>query len=421
MSRRPAQPLDAFTTADFDPRLTRRRRVGRAWALALQAATVVGMVALLALLLTIINDAFGLVAVEYAVDPRTLAAAPLDELGHDELLAILREHLSAGLYRRYEAEQPFARRSAADLRALVMERVAAPQVVAQWSLFDSLANRSAVLRVAAAEHPQAQVRMASWLTGRFVSAPQSGDAMRAGVRTAVLGSLWTVAIALLAAFPIGVGAAIYLEEYARDHLVNRIIQVNINNLAGVPSIIYGMLGLAVFVRLLGRLTSGLALGVADAGGGDATANGRTVLSAGLTLGLLVLPVIIINAQEAVRAVPASLRQASLGLGATRWQTVWHHVLPAALPGILTGTILAISRAMGETAPLVVVGASTFITVDPTSPFSKFTTLPIQIYQWTSRPQDVFRNLAAAAILVLLAMLLSLNAVAILLRNRYSGK
>jgi phosphate transport system permease protein len=420
MSRRPAQPLDAFTTADFDPRLTRRRRVGRAWALALQAATVVGMVALLALLLTIINDAFGLVAVEYAVDPRTLAAAPLDELGHDELLAILREHLSAGLYRRYEAEQPFARRSAADLRALVMERVAAPQV-AQWSLFDSLANRSAVLRVAAAEHPQAQVRMASWLTGRFVSAPQSGDAMRAGVRTAVLGSLWTVAIALLAAFPIGVGAAIYLEEYARDHLVNRIIQVNINNLAGVPSIIYGMLGLAVFVRLLGRLTSGLALGVADAGGGDATANGRTVLSAGLTLGLLVLPVIIINAQEAVRAVPASLRQASLGLGATRWQTVWHHVLPAALPGILTGTILAISRAMGETAPLVVVGASTFITVDPTGPFSKFTTLPIQIYQWTSRPQDVFRNLAAAAILVLLAMLLSLNAVAILLRNRYSGK
>jgi phosphate transport system permease protein len=390
MSRRPAQPLDAFTTADFDPRLTRRRRVGRAWALALQAATVVGMVALLALLLTIINDAFGLVAVEYAVDPRTLAAAPLDELGHDELLAILREHLSAGLYRRYEAEQP-------------------------------LANRSAVLRVAAAEHPQAQVRMASWLTGRFVSAPQSGDAMRAGVRTAVLGSLWTVAIALLAAFPIGVGAAIYLEEYARDHLVNRIIQVNINNLAGVPSIIYGMLGLAVFVRLLGRLTSGLALGVADAGGGDATANGRTVLSAGLTLGLLVLPVIIINAQEAVRAVPASLRQASLGLGATRWQTVWHHVLPAALPGILTGTILAISRAMGETAPLVVVGASTFITVDPTGPFSKFTTLPIQIYQWTSRPQDVFRNLAAAAILVLLAMLLSLNAVAILLRNRYSGK
>jgi phosphate transport system permease protein len=226
---------------------------------------------------------------------------------------------------------------------------------------------------------------------------------------------------MLFAAPLGIGTAVYLEEYSNRNWFSSLVDTNINNLAGVPSIIYGMLGLAVFVRLLGRLTSGLALGVADAGGGDATANGRTVLSAGLTLGLLVLPVIIINAQEAVRAVPASLRQASLGLGATRWQTVWHHVLPAALPGILTGTILAISRAMGETAPLVVVGASTFITVDPTGPFSKFTTLPIQIYQWTSRPQDVFRNLAAAAILVLLAMLLSLNAVAILLRNRYSGK
>ena len=147
----------------------------------------------------------------------------------------------------------------------------------------------------------------------------------------------------------------------------------------------------------------------------------TVLSAGFTLALLVLPIIIINAQEAIRAVPQSLRKASYGIGATKWQTVWSHVLPNAMPGILTGTILAISRAIGETAPLVVIGASTFITFDPSSPFSKFTTLPIQIYQWTSRPQAEFRNLAAAAILVLLAMLLSLNAVAIVLRNRLSRK
>jgi phosphate transport system permease protein len=152
-----------------------------------------------------------------------------------------------------------------------------------------------------------------------------------------------------------------------------------------------------------------------------TANGRTILSAGLTLGLLILPLIIINAQEAIRAVPSSLRQASYGLGATQWQTIWHHVLPNALPGILTGTILSISRAIGETAPLVVVGASTFITVDPAGPFSKFTTLPIQIYQWTSRPQDEFRNIAAAAIIVLLFMLLTLNASAVLLRNRYSRR
>jgi len=176
-----------------------------------------------------------------------------------------------------------------------------------------------------------------------------------------------------------------------------------------------MLGLAIFVRALEPFTSGALLGYVE----DPTqANGRTILSAGLTLGLLVLPLIIINAQEAIRAVPNSLRRASYGLGATRWQTVWSHVLPNAIPGILTGTILAISRAIGETAPLVVVGASTYITFDPDSPFSKFTALPIQIYQWTARPQAEFRNLAAAAILVLLALLLTMNVSAILLRNRY---
>lgn len=180
---------------------------------------------------------------------------------------------------------------------------------------------------------------------------------------------------------------------------------------------YGILGLAIFVRALEPLTSGSVFGLVD----PTTANGRTVLSAGLTLGLLVLPIIIINAQEAIRAVPQSLRKASYGVGATRWQTVWYHVLPNAMPGILTGTILAISRAIGETAPLVVMGASTAISFDPASPFSKFTTLPIQIFQWTSRPQAEFRSLAAAAILVLLAMLLSLNASAIFLRNRFSRR
>jgi phosphate transport system permease protein len=171
------------------------------------------------------------------------------------------------------------------------------------------------------------------------------------------------------------------------------------------------------VRTLEPLTSGEIFGVVD----PTTANGRTVLAAGLTLGLLVLPIVIINAQEAIRAVPRSLRNASYGVGATKWQTVWSHVLPNAMPGILTGTILAISRAIGETAPLVVVGASTAISFDPSSPFSKFTTLPIQIYQWTSRPQDEFRSLAAAAILVLLVLLLSLNASAVLLRNRFSRR
>jgi len=256
------------------------------------------------------------------------------------------------------------------------------------------------------------------LTGEFLVTPQSSTPEFAGVRTAILGSMWVILIVIGFSFPIGVGAAIYLEEYAEDNAINRIIQTNINNLAGVPSIIYGMLGLAIFVRALEPLTSGAFLRAVE---DTTTANGRTILSAGLTLGLLILPVIIIASQEAIRAVPNSMRQAGMALGATQWQTIWHHVLPSALPGILTGTILAMSRAIGETAPLVVVGASTFIVVDPDGPFAKFTTLPIQIYQWTSRPQAEFRNIAAAAIIVLLILLLTLNASAILLRNRLARR
>lgn len=299
-----------------------------------------------------------------------------------------------------------------------MQRVVQPDTKQTWSLVDSLFNQSQVLAEATLEHPEAEVYFRSWLTPSFVGTPQDPDPELAGVRTEILGSLWVIAITILFSFPIGVGAAIYLEEYARENRINRFIQTNINNLAGVPSIIYGMLGLAIFVRALETFSSGAAFGtVATA----TTANGRTVISAGLTLGLLILPIIIINAQEAIRAVPPSLRQASYGLGATKWQTVWAHVLPSALPGILTGTILSVSRAIGETAPLVVVGASTYITVDPDGPFSKFTTLPIQIFQWTSRPQAEFRNIAAAAIIVLLILLLTLNASAVVLRNRYSQR
>ncbi len=223
---------------------------------------------------------------------------------------------------------------------------------------------------------------------------------------------------MVVAIPIGVGAAIYLEEYANPNLwFNQAIQTNINNLAAVPSIIYGMLGLTIFVRGMAPITSGALFGYGDPN----SLNGRTILSAGLTLGILVLPLIIINAQEAIRAVPNSLRQAGYGLGATKWQTIKAHVLPNSIPGILTGTILAVSRAFGETAPLIVVGVSTYITSNPTSIFSQFTTLPAQIYQWTARPQDVWRSLAAAASIVLLILLLALNATAILLRNKYSRK
>jgi phosphate transport system permease protein len=341
----------------------------------------------------------------------------LSDLPKEALVAVLEAHVSKGLFRRFESEMPFADRSWEDVYRLVVERVVEPKIEKTWPLFTSVLRRSETLTEAAAEYPDAQVRFVSWINPDFVASPQSTDPEKAGVRTAILGSLWTILITVVFAFPLGVMAAIYLEEYAVDNRLNRLIQTNISNLAGVPSIIYGMLGLAVFVRALEGLTSGRLFGLVD----PTTANGRTVLAAGMTLGLLILPLIIINAQEAIKAVPNSLRQAGMGLGATRWQTIWSHVLPNAMPGILTGTILAISRAIGETAPLVVVGASTFITVDPTGPFAKFTTLPIQIYQWTSRPQDEFRNIAAAAILVLLLLLLTLNASAVLLRNRFSKR
>jgi phosphate transport system permease protein len=346
----------------------------------------------------------------------------LTDLPAETYISILEANLSKGLLRRYESEMPLAERSTEDLYDLVLERVVEQRVVKSWSLVDSLLHK-AEIDAFVATVPQGELQFRSWLHWDFLSSAQSSTPELAGIRTAIFGSLWVIFITILVALPLGVGASIYLEEYAAHvnsrflRQFNGFIQTNINNLAGVPSIIYGMLGLAIFVRGLEPLTSGALFGVVD----QTTANGRTIVSAGLTLALLILPLIIINAQEAIRAVPQSLRQAGMGLGATKWQTIWHHVLPNALPGILTGNILAMSRAIGETAPLVVIGASTFITVDPSSPFAKFTTLPIQIYQWTARPQDEFRNIAAAAIIVLLILLLTLNASAVLLRNRFSKR
>lgn len=400
----------------FDTSVARRNRLAALWHILFLLSTGVGILFLGLLLYNVVNQSIGYVALETRLDPATLAVngKSLEELSKDELLVILKDNVSLGKFRQLERESPLAERSRDDIYALVWEDVVQPEVANSWSLVDSLFRASEIKAEAVRDYPQAALVFRTWLNASFISKPQSSDPLDAGVRTAILGSLWTIAITILVAFPLGVGAAIYLEEYASDNWLNRLIRTNINNLAGVPSIIYGMLGLAIFVRTLEPLTSGAAFNISD----PTTANGRTILSAGLTLALLVLPLIIINAQEAIRAVPGSLRQASYGLGATQWQTVWHHVLPSAIPGILTGAILAVSRAIGETAPLVVVGAATYITFDPSGPFSKFTTLPIQIYQWTARPQAEFRNLAAAAILVLLILLLSLNAFAIVLRNRY---
>lgn len=243
------------------------------------------------------------------------------------------------------------------------------------------------------------------LDWQFVTSYPSRKPEAAGILAALVGTVWLLVLTAALAFPVGVGAAIYLEEYERAGTVARLIEVNIANLAGVPSIIYGLLGLEVFARLLSPLTGG-----------------RSVLSGACTMALLVLPIVIIAAREAIRAVPDGLRQAAFGLGATRWQVVRDHVLPTAMPSILTGTILALARAIGETAPLITMGALTYVAflpeLGPSGLQSPFTVLPIQIFNWVSRPQKGFHDNAAAAILVLLAVLLAMNATAIWLRNRY---
>ncbi|WP_407661262.1 phosphate ABC transporter permease PstA [Frankia nepalensis] len=225
---------------------------------------------------------------------------------------------------------------------------------------------------------------------------------RAGAESAVLGSIWVVGFTALFTIPLGVAAAVYLEEFAdKQRWYNRLIELNIQNLAAVPSIVYGILGLGLIVQAAGL--------------------GQVVLAASLTLTLLVLPTVIIAAREAIRAVPDSIRAGSLALGATQWQTVWRQVLPASVPGIATGVILALSRAIGEAAPLVLLGGLTFIQFNPSGLDSPFTVLPIQIFNWVSRPQDEFEVLAAAAGVVLLVILLAMNSIAILVRNRFQRR
>ena len=240
--------------------------------------------------------------------------------------------------------------------------------------------------------------------GHLMNSPQSSDPSRAGFRAGVAGSLWLLGLVAAFAIPVGVGAAVFLEEYAPPGRIRRIIQLNIANLAGVPSIVYGILGLALFVRAFGA--KGLALG-------------PTLWAGGLTLSLLILPVIVIATQEALRTVPGSLRQAAMALGASRWQVVRDHVLPSAMPGILTGVILALSRAIGETAPLLMVGAAGAILRIPKGPSSRYTALPVEIYNYAKEPDPKFQGVAAGGILLLLALLLTMNATAIVIRNRYA--
>jgi len=242
------------------------------------------------------------------------------------------------------------------------------------------------------------VRGLGRLNGSFLASMPSRHPDEAGILPAIVGSVGLVTLTALIAVPVGVGAALYLEEYADEGWLAHLIEVNIANLAGVPSVIYGLLGLEIFVRL--------------------SAMGQSILAGGCTLALLVLPIVIMAAREAIRTVPDELREAAYGLGATQWETIRHVVLPAALPGILTGTILSLSRAIGETAPLIVVGALTYMTFLPRGLDSPFTALPIQIFNWMSRPQEGFVVAAAAGIIVLLTVMLLLNGLAIYLRDRF---
>lgn len=437
---------DRISEAVFYSAVGKRQQRARRMQGLYMASFVIAILALLALLYNIVNQSFGLVAVSYAVQPEHLVAdgdltaldnaqlaAALNERAPRRMLVLVRDTLSAvapeqftnvSLANAIRGTVPadWRTRSVVDLSGeelaallaanltqeqligLVEQEILRPDTRQSWTLLESLTNRAAIEAAAAEQYPGAELLWRSWASQSFITSGLSSNPAETGIRPGLLGSIWLMSLTLLFAFPLGVGAAIYLEEYAAAGWLSRLIETNIRNLAGVPSIIYGMLGLAIFVRALEPVTQG-----------------RTVISGALTMALLVLPLIIVSAQEALRAVPSAIREASYGLGATKWQTIYRQVLPAATPGILTGTILAMSRAIGETAPLIVVGAAAYITVDPSGPFSPFTALPMLIYNWTSQPNPQFRSAAAAGIIVLLALLLAMNSFAIIMRNRAVSK
>lgn len=446
-----------------------RHARGRRMEIFYLSSLIIAFLVLIVLLFNIVNQNFTRIARTVITDPAELADVPLEELDaqalaniileerSDLLLTFLYDELSdlpalrdmAGVpleeALRADVEIPEALRGlainegAADeavnraellalnvseerLLAFVNERIVRERVVEAWNLDQSIFNREAIEAEAAeierelrasqsptggeeASEVTVDLEWYSWFSLDFLRASLNpSNPLLAGVGPAILGSLWIMGLVILISVPLGTGAAIYLQEYASENWFNRLIELNIRNLAGVPSIIYGMLGLAVFVRALGNITSG-----------------STIISAALTLSLLILPIIIIAAQEALRAVPQAIREGSYGLGATKWQTISRQILPTALPGILTGTIIAVSRAVGETAPLLVVGAATFIATNPNSPDDSFTALPMMIYSWTSDPNPQFQNTAAGAIVALLIVLLSMNSFAIILRNRTSKR
>jgi phosphate transport system permease protein len=302
--------------------------------------------------------------------------------------------------------------TAAVERALRGRRSDWREVAFQGALLGTLIIALVILTVLIADVVRTGMPVFQDRGADFLTSDLSLAAVRAGVLQGIVGSVCLMIFVVVIAFPLGIGAAVYIEEYARDTRLTRLINANIRNLAGVPSIVYGLLGLAIFVKALGSITG-------------PTVDGRSLISAGLTLAIMVLPIVIITAAEALRAVPLAIREAGYGVGATRWEVIRSHVLPYAAPGILTGTVLSLARAMGETAPLILVGATTGFLGTNAGFFEsfsqRFTALPIIIYRWASLPDEAFQALTAAAIMVLLAVLLLMNSAAIVLRNRYDRK
>lgn len=379
---------------------------------ALMLAGAVSLSLLVAVFLSVVNSVFGYAAFENDLEPGTLkpGASGVDDFDRSELERALDEHLSSGLLRRLESETPLAERSTGELRDLVLERVINPSVVESWSLAQSIFERELIVAYGV-ENPSAEIRFHSWLSWRFLSEQQSTDPLDAGILSAILGTVWTISIALLVAMPIGVATGVYLSEYARSGPVASLIHLNIQNLAAIPPVIYGLLGLALFVRVGAPVTTGAIFGA------QPTSDGRTILAAGLTLGVLVLPVVVVNAHAAMESIPDDYRRACEAVGASRSQIVFLRLVPFALDRLLTVTILAISRVIGETTPLIIVGAATVMAVSPSGPFSRFTALPAQIYYWSFNPTPEFQRLAAAAILVLLVISLTLNILLVVLRRR----
>lgn len=285
--------------------------------------------------------------------------------------------------------------------ALVMKRMSKRLAYNKiWRVLFFLATSFALITLAVLLY-RIMTQGVGYLNWDFLTNFASRFPAKAGIKAALIGSLWLMAIVAPVSIILGVGTAIYLEEYAKKNKLNDFIRMNISNLAGVPSIVFGLLGLTIFVRTFGF--------------------GKSVLAAGLTMSLLILPVIIVAAQESIRAVPNDQREASYGMGATKWQTIVRVVLPAAIPGILTGSILALSRAIGETAPLVVIGIPVILQFLPSSIMSEFTALPMQIYDWAKRPQEEFQYVAAAGIIVLMAVLIFMNSIAVFIRNKFQKR